>query len=243
MGAAAETVSLQRDAPSRSPETAGPESAPAMSGASFDPFVDRLLAGAPAEPSDSAAGSLSVQRLKAPVLQRAQRLYGNHASQQMVMRSRVLQRQCACGGTCAKCREQEEQRAVQRQSSAQAPSQFDGIPASQGQPLDVATRRPLEAHFGADLDDVRVHTGPEAAESARSLDALAYTSGRDIYFAPGMYAPASGGGQRLLAHEVAHVVQQSAGQEPSIATKSSSGVKIGAPDDSLEQEAEKPTSS
>jgi hypothetical protein len=83
-----------------------------------------------------------------------------------------------------------------------------------------------------------VHTGAEADKSANALDALAYTSGRDIYFAAGMYTPATDSGSRLLAHEVAHVVQQGAGKEPSIATKSARGVKIGAPDDILETEAD-----
>jgi hypothetical protein len=163
---------------------------------------------------------------------RVQKTHGNRASQGIILR------QCACGGTCPKCQEEEEQRTLQRRSTAPAPAQFDGIPATQGQPLDPATRRPLEAHFGAGLDNVRVHTGTEAAESATRLDALAYTAGRDIYFAEGMYAPSSTNGQRLLAHEVAHVVQQNSGKEPSIATKSAGGVKIGAPDDPLETEAE-----
>jgi bacterioferritin-associated ferredoxin len=182
---------------------------------------------------------------------RIQRTVGNRASQQIVMRSHVVQRQCACGGTCAKCQEVARQRSVpdqvqrtvqnpiQRSSAASAPATFDGIPASSGEQLDPATRRPMEAHFGADLKDVRVHTGSEAAKSAASLDALAYTSGRDIYFASGMYAPSSDAGRRLVAHEVAHVVQQSSGKEPTIAAKSSHGAKIGAPDDPLESEADR----
>jgi hypothetical protein len=176
--------------------------------------------------------------LKAPVLQRAQRLYGNRASNQIVMRARTSQRHCACGGTCANCQEDEEQRVLQRSSPCSAPAEFDGIPTTHGQPLDPPTRRPLEAHFGADLTNVRVHTDTEAAESATRLDALAYTVGRDIYFAQGKYAPSSSSGRHLLAHEIAHVVQQSAGKGPAVAAKSA-GVKIGAPDDSLEAEAER----
>ena len=152
------------------------------------------------------------------------------------MRARIAQRQCACGGTCAKCQEEEQQREIQRQvqtpvqrsSAAPAPTEFDGIPSSAGEQLDPATRQPMEAHFGADLADVRVHTGSEAAKSATSIDALAYTSGRDIYFASGMYAPSTSG-RRLLAHEVAHVVQQSAGKETTFATKSSRGTRSARP--------------
>ena len=235
--ASSEALTVERDCDSQSrglaetPAAASPESG-------FDPLIESLVGRSSAAPRYSAAGPLSVQRLKAPVLQRAQRLYGNRASQQIVMRARVVQR-CSCGGTCAKCQEDEEQRALQRSSTNRAPADFDGIPATHGAPLDAAARGPLEAHFGADLADVRVHTGPEAAASATRLDALAYTAGRDIYFATGMYAPSSTGGRRLLAHEVAHVVQQSSGKEPAIAAKSAGGVKIGAPDDSLEQEADK----
>src|SRR5439155_8647179 len=118
------------------------------------------------------------------------------------------------------------------------PVSSDVIPSdSPGHPLDHGTRNFMESRFGTDFSDVRVHTDSRAAESADALAANAYTTGRDIYFAAGKYAPSSDSGRRLLAHEVAHVVQQRSGKEPSIATKSSGGVKIGTPDDILETEA------
>jgi hypothetical protein len=178
---------------------------------------------------------------RASAARRVQNTYGNRASQEIIMRSPILEGECACGGTCPKCREEEEQRALQRRSAAPAPAGFGGIPPTHGEPLHPSTRGPLEDYFEKDLADVRVHTNAAAAESATRLDALAYTAGRDIYFAAGMYAPSSSSGQRLLAHEVAHVVQQGSGKEPTIAAKSSHGVKIGAPDDPLETEAEKKT--
>ena len=236
---APESISLEKDAPTKGPEYSVRQPASLGPTTSFDPFVETILGGALPTPSDSVAGSLTIQRLKTPVLQRTQRLYGNRASQEIVMRARSLQRQCNCGGTCARCQEEKEQRVLQRNSTAAAPAEFDGIPSDSGEPLEARTRHPLEAHFGVDLSDVRVHAGSEAADSATKLDALAYTTRRDIYFAPGMYAPASDSGRRLLAHEVAHVVQQGSGKEPSsIATKSARGVKIGAPDDILETEAD-----
>ena len=238
MSESAESVAVEKSVDTHAQGPTSPVAPVAAAESTLDPFVDRLFSGAPDGPPDGAARSLTVQRMTSPVLQRAQRLYGNRASQRLVMRSRALQRQCSCGGTCPKCQEEEEQRALQRSSAAAAPAEFDGIPATQGQPLDAATRRPLEAHFGADLSEVRVHTSSDAADSATRLDSLAYTSGRNIYFAPGMYAPSSSSGQRLLAHEVAHVVQQTSGKEPAIAAKSARGVKIGAPDDALESEAE-----
>jgi hypothetical protein len=99
MGAAAESLTLEKDTPTRSAEAGVQQTAPASS--AFDPFVQRLFGSAPSDPPISVADSLYVQRLKAPVLQRAQRLYGNRASQQIVMRVHTVQRQCACGGTCA----------------------------------------------------------------------------------------------------------------------------------------------
>jgi hypothetical protein len=81
---------------------------------------------------------------------------------------------------------------------------------SGGQALEPGTRAFMESHLGHDFRDVRVHTDATAAASARALDARAYTFGREIVFASGEYAP-SAAGLRLLAHELAHVVQQSAG--------------------------------
>jgi hypothetical protein len=69
-------------------------------------------------------------------------------------------------------------------------------------------RQRMEATFQSDFSDVRVHQGPEAD----SLSALAFTQGRDIHFAPGTYSPASAEGQRIIAHELAHVVQQRTGR-------------------------------
>ena len=68
----------------------------------------------------------------------------------------------------------------------------------------------MESRFGHDFSQVRVHTDTRAAESARAVNARAYTVGRNVVFGSGQYAPGSGEGQRLLAHELTHVVQQSA---------------------------------
>src|SRR5262249_22069295 len=65
-----------------------------------------------------------------------------------------------------------------------------------------------EARFGHSFSQVRVHTGDRATASARSVDAAAYTVGRDVVFGAGRYAPGTAEGKSLLAHELAHVVQQ-----------------------------------
>ena len=66
----------------------------------------------------------------------------------------------------------------------------------------------MESRFGHDFGQVRLHADARAADSARSLGALAYTVGQDVFFAAGRFSPQSDEGRRLLAHELAHVVQQ-----------------------------------
>jgi hypothetical protein len=82
-----------------------------------------------------------------------------------------------------------------------------------GEMLDDGTRTFMEERFGHDFSDVRVHTESQAADSARSLDARAYTVGSDIVFANGQYAPGTNQGRRLIAHELTHVSQQSRGSD------------------------------
>jgi hypothetical protein len=81
--------------------------------------------------------------------------------------------------------------------------------SSSGLGLDRDTRRFMESRFGYDFGRVQIHTDAAAARSALGLNARAYTLGRDIVFAPGQYAPGTHAGRHLLAHELAHVVQQS----------------------------------
>lgn len=100
---------------------------------------------------------------------------------------------------------------------------------SPGKPLDAATRAWAEPRFGHDFSRVRIHTDAQAAESARAVDAVAYTVGRDIAFDTGKYAPHERDGQALLAHELTHVVQQR--------HAASTPIGIGAADDAYEQEA------
>jgi outer membrane protein OmpA-like peptidoglycan-associated protein len=81
-----------------------------------------------------------------------------------------------------------------------------------GRALEPAVRDDMEARFGHDFSQVRVHAGPAAEASARALGANAYTFGRDIVFGRGRYAPQTTAGRRLLAHELTHVAQQAGGQ-------------------------------
>ena len=79
-----------------------------------------------------------------------------------------------------------------------------------GEPLDAATRAFMEPRFKHDFSDVRVHTGVVAADAATAVGARAYTAGHDIVFGHGRYQPDTADGQRLLGHELTHVVQQRA---------------------------------
>src|SRR5581483_6393745 len=81
------------------------------------------------------------------------------------------------------------------------------IPETGGAPLDGGVRSKMEGHLGAPLDDVKVHTSGESQTAAGQLGARAFTVGGDVHFASGQYAPGTKEGDRLLAHELTHVVQ------------------------------------
>ena len=87
---------------------------------------------------------------------------------------------------------------------------------SPGQPLDAAARDFMESRFGHDFSRVRVHTDQTAAESAQAIRARAYALGDDLVFGAGQYVPASDGGRRLLAHELAHVIGQRLSPGPGV---------------------------
>jgi hypothetical protein len=91
-----------------------------------------------------------------------------------------------------------------------APALVDDVLASPGRPLEPESRAFFGRRFGYDFSQVRIHTGTEAERSAQSIGALAYTAGPHVAFAASAYAPSTAPGRRLIAHELAHVVQQDA---------------------------------
>jgi len=97
---------------------------------------------------------------------------------------------------------------VATQSSVVPAIVHDVLNDGRGQPLDAETRAFMEPRFGHDFSQVRVHTDTQAAESARTVNALAYTVGRDVVFGAGLYAPNTRMGQKLIAHELMHTIQQ-----------------------------------
>ncbi|HEU4733663.1 MAG TPA: DUF4157 domain-containing protein [Kofleriaceae bacterium] len=98
-----------------------------------------------------------------------------------------------------------------REAAPEGTDALAGLGGSSGVALPGDARARLEASAGADLSDVRVHTGPASARAADQLGARAFTTGRDIHFAAGQYQPSDPSGAHLLAHEVAHTVQQRGG--------------------------------
>jgi hypothetical protein len=130
----------------------------------------------------------------------------------------ALSRKCTCGGSsqgtdeCEECKKEREatvQRVATQTSGPEVvPAVVHDVLNSSGRPLDSGGRAFFEPRFGHDFSRIRIHTDARAAESARSVNALAYTVGRDIVFDTGRYAPQTEDGRRLLAHELAHTVQQ-----------------------------------
>lgn len=115
---------------------------------------------------------------------------------------------------CDSCEEEDEQNTLHRKAlpasngvPSPAPQTVRDAVSTGGQPLDYEARSFFEPRFNYDLSSVRIHTGPSAEQSARAADARAYTLGRDIVFAEGEFRTDSEAGRRLLAHELAHVVQ------------------------------------
>jgi hypothetical protein len=133
-----------------------------------------------------------------------------------------VQRKCDCDGSCPKCQEEESAfKMLQKKSTVvgtdtgtPAPPSVDRVLRSAGRPLDPSTQTFMEQRFSHDFSQVRVHAGEQAGQSAKEIDAQAYTVGANIVFAHGQYAPSQPSGRRLIAHELTHVVQQTAGTVP-----------------------------
>ena len=127
---------------------------------------------------------------------------------------------------CAGC-EEEEAKKLQTKSAAstdavgrEAPAIVHEVLRSPGQALDSHTRAFFGRRFGRDFSQVRVHSGTAAGQSAQEINAYAYTVGHNIVFGSGRFAPGTHEGQRLIAHELTHVVQQSGGQALRVARES-----------------------
>lgn len=183
--------------------------------------------------SESGSKDLSVNRLQAGPGDTPSETFAASGNNPFLHRKAA----CACGGGCPSCQaktagvavsqphDSEEHEAdsmadaVMRMPAGGQPAPVRGAaqaPAaagpSSGRSMDAGTRSFMESRFGHDFSGVRIHDDAGAAESARSLDAHAYTYGNDIVFGSGQYDPRSNSGKHLLAHELAHVVQAQTGR-------------------------------
>jgi hypothetical protein len=114
---------------------------------------------------------------------------------------------CECED-CTRCQRDQATRLGGGILSAEASRRIGGVVSGAGEALDSSTRGFMEARMGHDFSRVRIHSDAASAESAAMVKARAYTLGPDIVFGYGQYAPGTADGRRLLAHELAHVVQQ-----------------------------------
>jgi hypothetical protein len=138
------------------------------------------------------------------------------ANQVMRMPAPALQRKCAgSGGTQAHKDQGDKENLQTKRKEVNNSVPISGVPGivraalqSPGQPLAANTSNFMASRFGYDFGHVRVHTGSLAEKSARAVNALAYTVGRNVVFGQGQYAPSTTAGQQLLAHELTHVMQQ-----------------------------------
>ena len=129
------------------------------------------------------------------------------------------------------------QSVVQLLAGEEEASPVHGVVGSGGgSALPADTRAGMESAFGASFDHVRVHTDDQASRSAEAVGAHAYTVGSDVVFRAGQYNPSTPTGQRTIAHELAHVVQQSQG--PVDGSDAGGGIRLSSPSDRFEQAAE-----
>ena len=134
---------------------------------------------------------------------------------------------------CAHCEEEEkEEKKVQRKENNQSETPVTSTEnfistLSGGRSLNKDERNFFESKMGYDLSSVRLHTDDKANESAKNVNALAYTTGNNIVFGAGQYQPGTGAGTKLLAHELTHVVQQKKANLPSVVQRvTSSDLRI-----------------
>ncbi len=180
-----------------------------------------------------------------PAVERMQRTHGNQAVLRMLGKSGQvpgqLHRKCSCTGSgggsgdCAECGGKRDDslncKAADGASTGGVPSIVNDVLRTSGEQLDPGTRGFMEPRFGSDLSTVRVHTDRQAAESAAAVNALAYTVGSHIVFGAGQYSPGTGQGRSLIAHELAHAVQQGGSDD-------AAPQRISSPDDASEREAD-----
>src|ERR1700722_16350744 len=142
---------------------------------------------------------------------------------------------------CASCQEEDKVHRSTTGSPASeraAPRILHDVLRSPGRPLDPSTRRFMEPRFGYDFSNVRIHRDALASQSTEAIDAHAYTVGNNVAFRHGQYAPTTTKGRQLLAHELAHVVQQ--GHAGGMVSQTSPAIPSGGVGERVQRDGETP---
>lgn len=191
----------------------------------------KLIVGAPGDSCEKEADAVADNIMRMPehnFLQRKCSCGEEKLQHQEEDEKEIIQAKFQSPGSfiqrkCTECAKKDEEEAIQRQplsSFLQRKESSKGTIASEGtgnrinnsrgngNNIDRTTRSFMENGFGADFGEVKIHTGNEAIQMNRELDAKAFTVGSDIYFNDGQYQPGSDSGKHLLAHELTHTIQQ-----------------------------------
>jgi hypothetical protein len=192
-------------APARGAQIRTPSPAPCGNQARLRRLQTKLKVGAVNDPLEHEADRVADQVMRMPAPGAAMTSAPAQVSRKCAACEQEVSRKCVA---CEAEEKLQRKRAGPQAGPAEAPASVHDALRSPGQPLDAATRAYFEPRFGRDFGDVRVHSGPSAAQSARDVNAHAYTVGHDIAFDSGRFAPGSQEGRRLIAHELTHVAQQ-----------------------------------
>ena len=170
----------------------------------------KLKVGQPGDKYEQEADRVAdkVMRMPEPEVQR------QAEEEEELIQTKALSEQITPLVQCQEGEEEEEEEIQTKPLPSQTSEVVSDVEASinsirgGGQPLPESERAYFEPRFGRDFSQVRVHTDTRAADSARAVNARAFTTGQDVVFGAGQYAPGTEHGTRLLAHELTHVVQQ-----------------------------------
>jgi len=151
----------------------------------------------------------------------AERMEPVHAERKEAYEETIYRKSEGAVGTAPAVRVDRDRKVIARSLDARMGGQADTkMPQGGGSPLSRDVRAKMEPRLGSDLSDVRVHTGGESASAAEKLGARAFTTGSDVHFGAGQFAPGTKEGDRLIAHELTHVVQ---GQKSGVQRKADDG--------------------
>lgn len=196
---------------------AGPETGtttriamPSLQVTSFSALQPKLMVGAANDPFEREADKTADDVMS---IGAAPRIGGGGVAASLM---RWVRRALGKADPPAKKDEDDKKKLVQKEALGPGPAvvpsgvetSIDAMSAGGGSPLSPSLRALFEPRFGYDFTDVRVHTGPTAGGAASALGARAFTVGDHVFFGPGEYQPASQQGQRLIAHELTHTIQQ-----------------------------------